>query len=296
MWEEELTSKSDTVTLRNGIRIPCIGFGTWKLTPEEAKEGVLEAIKAGYTHIDTATAYQNEEGVGRALKESGLRRDEVFVTTKLPNADHGYFKAMDSLKGALLRLGLDHVDLYLIHWPVIDTFKDRFEEDICETWRALLEMEKEGIVRVPGVSNFMVKHLKVIEENGLKLPFVDQIQFNPQCIDTELRAFLEEKKILCEGWSPLAQGRVFGYEKLSALAEKYSCDVAQLCVRFALQSHVIPLPKSKTPYRIASNANVFDFKISDEDMKIIESHSSYGRIGNEPDVPRVEQVVGFTVK
>ncbi|MGN0505109.1 MAG: aldo/keto reductase [Lachnospiraceae bacterium] len=294
MWNlSKLSDKQDTITLRNGVKVPCIGFGTWKMPPDVAKNAVISAIHTGYRHIDTATAYCNETGVGEGVRMSGVARRELFVTTKLPNADHGYRKTIASLEGALKNLGMDYVDLYLIHWPVVEEQKDRYEEDILETWRAMLALEQEGKVRAAGVSNFMEEHLMLIQENGMQLPYVNQTQFHPQCIETGLRAYCEKEEILVEGWSPLIQGQAFEREILKRMAEKYQRSIAQICIRFALQSHVVPIPKSTNPERMKHNAEVFDFVISDEDMQEIETLTEFGRIGNAPDVPRKIQIVGF---
>ncbi len=294
MWQPETyKSAESTITLRSGIRIPCIGFGTWKMPPQTAEDAVEEAIRAGYRHIDTATAYCNEEGVGRGIRVSGIPRDQVFLVTKLPNADHGFAQTKASLERALTRLQTDHTDAYLIHWPVVEEQKDRKEEDICETWRAILELKKEGKVRVAGVSNFMIEHLKLLKENGMELPEINQTQFHPQCIERELRAYCEKEQILVEAWSPLIQGQAFEREVLLNMAQKYKKSVAQICVRFCLQQNVLPVPKSTHPERMRNNADVFDFSISEEDMKKIETLEVYGRIGEIPSVPRKVQVVGF---
>jgi len=292
MWKE-CNSAQDVLTLRSGIRIPCLGFGTWKMKPEVAEQAVAEAVRAGYRHIDTATAYCNETGVGAGIKKSGIKREELFVTTKLPNADHGYEKTLDSFHGALKNLSMDYVDLYLIHWPVVEEHKDRYEEDICETWRAILKLKEEGKLRAAGVSNFMTEHLELLRKNGLELPVVNQTQFHPQCTEDELRAYCEKERILVEAWSPLIQGQAFEREILLRMAEKYEKTVAQICVRFCLQSHVLPIPKSTHPERMRNNADVFGFQISKEDMEEIRTLTKYGRIGTDPSVPRTIQVVGF---
>ena len=294
MWKlNEYKNEQSTITLRNGIRIPCIGFGTWKMPPEVAEEAVQEAIKAGYRHIDTATAYCNETGVGAGIRKFGIKREELFLVTKLPNADHGYAKTKASLDGALKNLAMDYVDSYLIHWPVVEEQKHRYEEDICETWRAVLDLKKEGKVRVAGVSNFMTEHLELLKKNGLELPEINQTQFHPQCMERDLRAYCEEEGILVEAWSPLIQGQAFDREVLVRMAEKYERSVAQICVRFCLQNHVLPVPKSTHPDRMRNNRDVFDFVISDEDMREIETLEALGRIGTDPSVPRTIQVVGF---
>ena len=294
MWNlAELNGAQSVITLRSGIQIPCIGFGTWKMPPEVAEHAVEEAIKNGYRHIDTATAYCNESGVGAGIKKSGMNRRELFITTKLPNADHGYHKAKESLEGALKNLSTDYVDLYLIHWPVVEEHKEHYEEDICETWRAFLELKKEGKLRVAGVSNFMTEHLELLRKNGMELPEVNQTQFHPQCTEQKLRAYCEKERILVEAWSPLIQGQAFEREVLIRMSEKYNKTIAQICVRFCLQNHVLPVPKSVNPERMRNNADVFGFSISEEDMKEIETLTSFGRIGTDPSVPRKIQVVGF---
>lgn len=294
MWNvSELKSWQDTIRLRSGIQIPCVGFGTWKMPPQVAETAVAEAVAAGYRHIDTATAYCNETGVGAGIKKSGVPRRELFVTTKLPNADHGYQQAKDSLERALKNLAMDSVDLYLIHWPVVEEQKDRYEEDILETWRALLTLKQEGKLRAAGVSNFMTEHLELIRKHGMELPEVNQTQFHPQCTEEELRAYCAEKEILVEAWSPLIQGQAFEREILKQMAEKYQKSIAQICVRFCLQSQVLPVPKSTHPERMRNNADVFGFEIMEDDMKEIAMLTSYGRIGDIPSVPRKLQVVGF---
>ncbi len=294
MWNlTNLSDKQSMITLRSGIQIPCIGFGTWKMQPAVAEAAVAEGIRMGYCHIDTATAYCNETGVSGGIKKSGVARSELFVTTKLPNAEHGYKKTKASLEGALKNLSMDYVDLYLIHWPVIEEHKDHYKEDILETWRAFLELKKEGKLRVAGVSNFMIEHLELLKNNGMELPEVNQAQFHPQCTEEELRAYCAREQILVEAWSPLIQGQAFEREILFRMAEKYEVSVAQICVRFCLQNNVLPIPKSTNPDRMRNNAQVFDFNISEEDMKEIATLTSFGRIGDIPSVPRKVQVVGF---
>jgi len=293
MWENTCHGLQDGIVLRNGAEVPCIGFGTWKMPPEVAKMAVQEAIRTGYRHIDTATAYCNETGVGAGIKASGVARDELFLVTKLPNADHGFEKTKASLNGALKNLGMDYVDAYLIHWPVVEEQKHRYEEDICETWRAVLSLKQEGKLRVAGVSNFMTEHLELLKKNGMELPELNQTQFHPQCNERDLRAYCEKEKILVEAWSPLIQGQAFERDVLIRMAQKYEKTVAQICVRFCLQNHVLPIPKSTHPERMRNNADVFDFEISDEDMKEIETLERFGRIGSDPSVPRKVQVVGF---
>lgn len=284
---------SSTYTLYNGVQIPCIGFGTWKMPDEVVEDAVYHAINCGYRHIDTAAAYFNETGVGRGLKKVNVPREEVFVTSKLPNADHGYKKTLVSFEESLIRLQIEYLDLYLIHWPVIEEHKDHYEEDILDTWRAFEQLYEEGKIRAIGVSNFMESHLEILLQHGRLKPMVNQIQFNPQCVEEELRSYCTQNKIQIEGWSPLIQGHAFDHQILKDMAEKYQKTIAQICIRFALQNGVIPIPKSSQRERIANNADIFEFNIADEDMQQIATLKSFGRIGNPPDVPRKFQVIGF---
>lgn len=287
------TNLFSTLTLSNGVKIPCIGFGTWKMPDEVVEDAVSNAISCGYRHIDTAAAYFNEVGVGKGIKKSGIAREELFVTSKLPNVDHGYEKVLASFHESLKRLNLDYLDLYLIHWPVVEEQKDRYEEDIIETWRAFEKLYEEGKIRAIGVSNFMVEHLEILLKHSKIKPMVNQIQLNPQCTEDKLRAFCKENNICMEGWSPLIQGKAFEIDILQDMAKKYNKTIAQICIRFVFQLGVIPIPKSANPDRIANNADIFNFEISEEDMKAIASLNVYGRIGNEPNVPRKFQNAGF---
>lgn len=287
------TSLSSTITLENSVKIPCVGFGTWKMPDDVVEDAVATAITCGYRHIDTAAAYFNEEGVGRGIRKSGLKREDIFVTSKLPNNDHGYDNVIRSFEESLKRLHLEYLDLYLIHWPVIEDHKDRYEEDIIETWSAFEKLYRDGKVRAIGVSNFMIEHLMILDKSGQIKPMVNQVQFNPQCTEDELRAYCEENRIQLEGWSPLIQGKAFEHQILKDMAAKYNKTIAQICIRFSLQNGVIPIPKSANRERIINNGDVFDFHISDLDMDEIASLNSLGRIGNPPNVPRKFQVVGF---
>lgn len=290
---KELNNVSSTIKLNNGVHIPCIGFGTWKMMDDVATKAVSSAISHGYRHIDTAAAYENEVGVGRGIKQSGIPRQEIFVTSKLPNVDHGYNNTLRSFEESLNRLELDYLDLYLIHWPVIEEHKHRYKDDIIETYNALEKLYKDGKARVIGVSNFMIEHLEILCNNCEITPGINQVQFNPQCTEEELRKYAKEHGIVLEGWSPLLQGGAFENEILIQMAKKYNKSVAQICIRFVLQCGVIPIPKSTNPERIQNNSEVFDFEISNEDMIKISSLNNLGRIGNEPNVPRKVQVVGF---
>ena len=288
-----MKSLTDTYTLINGVKVPCVGFGTWKMPEEVATASVKAALKAGYRHIDTAAAYLNEEYVGKGIKDSDIPREEIFLVSKLPNDDHGYENAIASCERSLKRLGVDYLDSYLIHWPVLVQNVDRLEEDLCETWRALKKLYKDGKLRSIGTSNFLEEHIEILKKNFSVYPMINQVQMHPQNPQEEMIAYCKQNSILPEAWSPLIQGQAFKREELIKMAEKYGVSVAQLCVRFIVQKGAVPIPKSTTPERIAENADVFGFSISDEDMKEIALLKKYGMIGNPPSVPRTHQVVGF---
>ena len=288
-----MKSLQDKYILRNGVEVPCIGFGTWKMPDEVAENAVKAAIDTGYRHIDTAGAYRNEKGVGDGIKKSGVKREEIFLVSKLPNDDHGYEKAIAACESSLLKLGTDYLDGYLIHWPVLVTNQDRLEDDLCDTWRAMMRLRDDGKVRAIGTSNFMTEHIEILKKNLGDYPLINQVQMHPQNPQDEMIAYCKENSVLPEAWSPLIQGQAFKRELLLELAEKYKVSVAQLCIRFIVQKGAVPIPKSANPDRIRNNADVFGFEISDEDMERIASLRVYGRIGDPPSVPRTHQVVGF---
>ena len=270
-------SLTDVFKLNDGFSIPCVGFGTWQ-TPEGdvAVQAVTDALAAGYRHIDTAFAYYNEKGVGQGIKESGIPREEIFITTKLWNTERGYEKTLASLPQSLKNLGVEYVDLYLIHWPANDKVYDNPVEVNVATWKAMEKLQKDGLVRSIGTSNFLGPHLEQILGVCDVKPAVDQIEFHPGYPQFEAVKFCQERGIQVEAWSPLGCGRVLDDERLKALAAKYGKTVAQLCVRWALQLDVLPLPKSTKAERIQSNAQVFDFEISEEDMKTINELPEFG--------------------
>ena len=275
---------SDTFTLSNGVKIPCVGFGTWR-TPdgEVAVSSVKEALKVGYRHIDTAAAYKNEGSVGKAIKESEVPREEIFVTSKLANPDHGYETTLRAFDKTMEELDLEYLDLYLIHWPVPIGHREDWKEDILATWRAFEELYKEGRIKAIGVSNFKIHHLQHIIDNCEIKPMVNQIEFHPSCLREDIVNFCRENNILVEAWSPLASGEVFKVEELKPIAEKYNKNVAQLVIRWVLQKEVLPLPKSVHSDRIKSNGEIFDFEISYEDMHLIDKITSCKGSGSDPD-------------
>lgn len=264
------------MTLNNGVQIPQLGFGVFQVPPEEAERVVSVALEAGYRSIDTAAAYRNEEGVGRAIAASGLPRGEIFVTTKVWNSDHGYGEALRAFDRSARRLGLDTVDLYLIHWPV--PIVDRY----AETWRALEKLAADGRVRAIGVSNFKPEHLRrLLAETGT-VPAVNQVELHPHLPQTELRALHAEHGIATEAWSPLAQGQVLPDPTVTRLAERHGVTPAQVVLRWHLQLGNIVIPKSATPERIRENFDVFGFELSANDLAAIAELETGQRIGPDP--------------
>ena len=259
----------DTCTLRNGVEMPRLGFGTYK-TPEGevAEASVLAALEAGYRHIDTAAFYGNEGGVGRAIRKSGIPREEIFVTTKVWNTQRGYEKAKASILASLERLGLDYVDLCLIHWPAIPKQFNNWEELNLDTWKAFRELHCLGKIRAIGVSNFKPRHLEALMKTDVP-PMVNQIECHPGQPQKETIAWCQERGILVEAWSPMGRGKLLDHPLLAEMAARYGVSVAQLCIRWCLQRDIVPLPKSVTPDRIRENAKVFGFAITAEDMAIL---------------------------
>lgn len=262
-------------TLRNGVKIPAIGFGTWQIPPgEQAYQATLAALKAGYRHIDTAAAYGNEASIGQAIRDSGIPRSEIFITSKLKAELKGYQTALDEFKKTIDRLGVDVLDLYLIHAPKpwhIHSDGTEYTEANIETWKAFVELYKQGKVRAIGVSNFGVKHLRPIIQATDFPPHVDQIYLCPGTPQNETVEYAKPYGILIEAYSPFATGRLFKVEKFLDLAKLYGVTPGQLAVRWSLQKGHLPLPKSVTPERIANNLDVDGFAITNEDMATIEN-------------------------
>ena len=273
----------DSFVLNNGVKIPCVGFGTWQ-TPdgETAVAAVREALGVGYRHIDTAAAYGNEVSVGEGIRASGLARSEVFVTSKLWNTERGYDKTMAAFEKTVSDLGLDYLDLYLIHWPAAANQFENWQDINLSTWKAMTELYKAGRIRAIGVSNFLPHHLQALMESEVQ-PMVNQIEFHPGQMQKETLQYCKEHGILVEAWSPLGTGRMLNNETLKTIADKYGKSAAQLCIRWCLQNGVLPLPKSVTPSRIKENAAVFDFEITAEDMSAINSMAYCGGSGLHPD-------------
>ncbi|MCJ1712972.1 aldo/keto reductase [Curtobacterium sp. VKM Ac-2922] len=266
-----------SIPLRDGRSIPAVGFGVYKVDDAEAETAVGTALAAGYRHVDTAEMYGNERGVGAAVRASGLARDEVFVTTKVWNDHQGRDATLRAFDASLQRLGLDAVDLYLIHWPA--AANDRY----VETWRTLVELHESGRARSIGVSNFQVPHLeRIIGETG-QVPVLNQVERHPWLPQRELIAFHDEHDIVTGAWSPLGRGRLIDEPVLTRIADAHGVSVAQVLVRWNVQQGVVVLPKSVTPSRIRSNLDVDGVTLSDDDLLAIATLESGQRTGSHPD-------------
>ncbi|MCQ8242381.1 aldo/keto reductase [Rhizosaccharibacter radicis] len=265
-----------TISLNDGHSIPQLGFGVYQVPAAEARGVVGTALEAGYRSIDTATIYRNEEGVGQAIRDSAIDRNEIFLATKLWNDDQGYDSALRAFDASLGRLGLDHVDLYLIHWP--QPSRDRYRD----SWRALEKIKADGRARSIGVSNFTVAHLeRLLGDHGV-VPSLNQIELHPGLPQDELVRFHREHNIVTEAWSPLAQGDLDN-SVVRELAAKHSRTPAQVVLRWHMQRGVVAIPKSATPSRIRENIDVFDFGLDDDDMRAIATLNTGKRLGPDPE-------------
>ena len=275
-----------TLTLANGVEIPAVGFGTYKAADNTDEAIISEAIRHGYRHLDTAAFYFNEEAVGKAVRESGIPREEFFLTSKVWKDHLGYDSTLQEFESTCKRLGTDYLDLYLIHWPRPSDLNAEWRDLDVETWKALEDLYKSKKVRAIGVSNFLPKHLKALLKSAKVVPMIDQIEFHPGWMQPETVSFCEEHGILVEAWSPLGSGKLLSDPALVALAEKYNRSAAQICLRWCLQKGKLPLPKSTTPARIEENLRLFDFQISKEDSDLIDGLACVGRTGSDPDNAR----------
>jgi len=260
-----------------------VGFGTWKAGETDGFAVLSEAIRAGYRHIDTASAYHTEEAVGRAVAASGVDRSEFFITTKAWKDQLGYDRTLAAFDASCQALGMDYLDLYLIHWPRPLAFRDTYQEVNRETWKAFEYLLEKGYVRAIGVSNFLPVHMEALLKTAQVIPMVDQIEFHPGWMQPETAAFCKEHDILVEAWSPLGSGKLLEDPKLKEFGQKYGRSTAQICLRWCLQKGHLPLPKSVTPVRIKENLQLFDFQISQEDMAVIDKLECVGRTGSDPD-------------
>ena len=286
-------SITDTFILQNGVAVPALGYGTWQ-TPDGsvARDGVAAALRLGYRHVDTAFAYGNEQSVGEGIRLSGVSRSDIFLTTKHWVTERGYEKTKAAIDTSLRNLGVDYLDLYLIHWPCVAKVSPEWKEINASTWRAFEDAYKDGKLRAIGVSNFQKKHLEALAETAEILPMVNQIEFHPGFTQMDNVRYAQEHGMLVEAWSPLGCGAVLGDARLAAIAGKYGKSVAQLCLRFALQNDVLPLSKSVHEDRIASNAQLFDFEIDAGDMAAIAAIEGLGYSGYAPEDAPADALAG----
>ncbi|MDR6920905.1 MULTISPECIES: aldo/keto reductase [Chryseobacterium] len=271
------------VTLNNGVDIPALGFGVWQMENlEECEKAVIKAIHTGYRMIDTAAIYQNETAVGNAVKNSGVDRDDLFITSKVWVQDHGYEKAKSAFQRTLDRLQMDYLDMYLIHWPY---------GDFLGTWKALEELYSEGKIKAIGVCNFTVEKLEELKENSTILPVINQIELHPVFQQKELQVYDRENNIITQPWSPLGNGNadLLNNAELKAIAEKYHKTTAQVILRWHLQEGFVVIPKSVTPSRIEENFNVFDFELTEDEMNTVRSLDTGKRLFFDPKDPEWEQ-------
>ncbi|MFD6209430.1 aldo/keto reductase [Peribacillus sp. NPDC060253] len=271
-----ISNIGETITLHNGVQMPQLGFGVFKVkNGNETVESVKKAIEVGYRAIDTAAIYENEEGVGQAISECGVPRDELFITSKVWNTEQGYESTLQAFDASLKRLGLEYLDLYLIHWPG----KDKY----LETWKALEKLYKDGKVKSIGVSNFHVHHLENLLANCEVKPVVNQIELHPLLTQVEIREYCAKHEIKVEAWSPLGRGNLLEEPTINHIAKKHGKSSAQVLIRWHLQHDIVVIPKSITPSRIEENAEVFDFSLSLNEMNQIDALNKNERFGSNPD-------------
>ena len=270
-----INSINDRVKLNNGTEMPWLGYGVFKIRDGELVENaVKQALEIGYRSVDTASLYGNERGVGKAIRESGIPREQIFLTTKLWNDDLRKKRTIAAFEESMERLGLEYVDLYLIHWPVEGCYE--------ESWQEMQKIYESGRAKAIGVSNFQIQHLKDILSSGKVVPAVNQIEFHPFLLQSDLLQFCSENGIRAEAWSPLMQGQIVSNPVVMKIAEKYGKTPAQITLRWDIQHGVVTIPKSKTPERIAENADIFDFELSAEDMQTLDGLDKGQRVGPDP--------------
>ncbi|HET7578040.1 MAG TPA: aldo/keto reductase [Bacillales bacterium] len=267
---------SECTTLANSVKMPWLGFGVYKVDEgEQVEKSIQAAIEAGYRSIDTAAFYKNEAGVGRAIKNSGIPREDLFITTKVWNDRQGYDETLKAFEESRKKLDLDYVDLYLVHWPVSGKYK--------ETWKALEKLYKDGLVRAIGVCNFNIHHLEDLMAENEVNPMVNQVEFHPRLTQKDLLAFCKDHDIQLEAWGPLMRAKILDHPVLVELAEKYSKTPAQIVLRWELQLGVVTIPKSVHEKRIRENADLFDFELSGEDIAKIDELNQNERTGPDPE-------------
>ena len=271
-----INSIKDCTQLNNGLEMPWLGFGVFQIDDgQKVEQAVLSALEVGYRSIDTATVYKNESGVGKALRESGVPREDIFLTTKVWNSDQRARRTMAAFEESLERLDTEYVDLYLVHWPVAGCYQ--------ETWQVMEEIYKNGRAKAIGVSNFQIHHLEDILKDAYVVPAVNQIEYHPFLAQPELLSFCQKNKIQVEAWSPLMQGEIVNVPVVQELAAKYNKTPAQIALRWNLQHEVVTIPKSVRPSRIAENTQIFDFELSQADMNLLDGLDEGKRVGPDPD-------------
>lgn len=273
--------------LYNGMKLPNIGFGVWQIPKGVTAHCVKLALKAGYRYIDTVAAYHNEkevgEGIRQAMEEYGIKIEEIFVSTKLWNDHRGYDKAVEAIETSLDNLGLDYIDLYMLHWPAVAKWHDNWRDINADTYRAVENYYKQGKIKSIGVANYLAHHLEaLIEDTDIK-PMVNQIEYHPGFGQTESAKYYQEHGIIVEAWSPLGCGEVLQNKTLKQLADKYKKSTAQICIRWLLQKNILPIMKSTHEERMIQNMQVFDFEISSQDMQIIDAIPYCGGMRFNPD-------------
>lgn len=279
-----MNTVKDFYTLGNGVRIPAIGFGTWQVADgAEAVGAVKAALKAGYRHIDTAQGYGNEESVGRAIRESGVKRGDLFITSKLTNTIRGYEPTRKAIDDSLRRLGTDSMDLFLLHWPVPASFRENWQQMNAESWRAMEEAYDQGKIRALGISNFRKKHIDALLETARVQPVANQIRLCPGDRQEDTVRYSREKGLLLEAYSPLGTGKLFEVRALQDIARQTGKTLAQVALRWSLQKGFLPLPKSVTPERIQENLDVFNFTLSETDMARIDALDGVAGYSADPD-------------
>jgi diketogulonate reductase-like aldo/keto reductase len=265
---------NSTQILNNGVKIPCLGLGTWDLRGKEAYQAVLWSLNLGYRLIDTASFYGNENEIGEAVKDTNIPREEIFLTTKVWNSDHGYSNTLNAFEKSLKRLKVEYIDLYLIHWPVSGLRN--------ETWKALEEIYESEKTRAIGVSNFTIRHLKELLETSETIPTINQIEFSPFLFQKELMDYCKSKKIVVEAYTPLSRGRKFDNEVVRALVQKYNKTPAQILIRWGLQHEIIEIPKSGNQQHLRENADIFDFTLNREDISQLDELNENFRLVEDP--------------
>ena len=272
----KITDIQGSFRLNNGVEMPYFGLGVYlSKDGQEVINAIKWAVEAGYQHIDTASIYKNEEGVGQGVKQCGVSREDLFVVSKVWNSDQGYDATIHAFEASLRRLDMDYLDLYLIHWPVAGKYK--------ETWKALEKLYKEGRIKSIGVSNFMQHHLEDLLNDASIVPMVNQMEFHPFLVQQDLIDFCNKNTIRYEAWSPMMQGRIFDMQEFKDLSKKYGKTAAQIVLRWDLQKGVMTIPKSTKKERIIANGDIFDFQLTDEDVKLLDTMHRGQRFGPDPD-------------